>query len=68
MDLCVSEIAFVSCYYFDMSARAAGRLTKAKHGQKTADDLGIGGNLVSKHSPGLFSSLGQRCMTGLGLE
>lgn len=25
----------------------------------TADDLGIGDNLVSKHSPGFFSSLGQ---------
>lgn len=31
MDLHISEIAFVS-YYFDVSIRAAGRLTQAKHG------------------------------------
>lgn len=33
MDLRVSEIAFAS-YYFDVSVRAAGRLTEAKHRQK----------------------------------
>lgn len=33
MDLRVSEIAFAR-YYFDVSVRAAGRLTEAKHGQK----------------------------------
>lgn len=31
MDLHISEIAFVS-YYFDVSIRAEGRLTQAKHG------------------------------------
>lgn len=33
MDLRVSESAFAR-YYFDVSVRAAGRLTEAKHGQK----------------------------------
>lgn len=31
MDLHISEIAFVS-HYFDVSVRAAGRLSQAKHG------------------------------------
>lgn len=40
MDLCVSEIAFAS-YYFDVSVRAAGRLTQAKHGQKQLMNWGL---------------------------